>query len=282
MSVTTSKKETLSYKASPLPFMGQKRNFSKKFMDELGKMPNDLIIIDLFGGSGILSHSAKVAKPDCRVIYNDFDNFQLRLKSIQVTNDLIAFARSILSEYPRNNRVPEEPKKQILKRIKQAQSDHGYIDYISLSSSFLFSGKYALSYDELAKEGWYNKVRRSDFKADGYLDGVELVCFDYRDLYNQFKDVEGVVFIIDPPYLQTQSTTYKEHWNLGQHLDTLTVLQADKFFYFTSSKSNIIELMDWLDSHAFMPSPFKYCKRLSHKQMVSGLNSYEDIMFVKG
>lgn len=281
MSVTTSKVGA-NYIASPLPFMGQKRNFSKKFIKELNHFPDDLIIVDLFGGSGILSHVAKQNKPTCRVIYNDFDNYELRMKSVKLTNEIIDFARDLLQGLKKGSRVPEELKTKILKKIKSLQDKSGYVDYITLSSNFLFSGKYVKSYTELEKQGWYAKVRQSPICVDGYLEGVEIVRFDYRDLYDRFKNYSNVLFIIDPPYLQTQSVAYSRHWNLSEHLDTLSILQSSKFFYFTSSKSHIIELMDWLDKNDYAPSPFKCCKRISHRQHVSGLSSYEDIMFVKG
>jgi hypothetical protein len=261
--------------------MGQKRNFSSKFVEELSLMPDNLIIVDLFGGSGILSHLSKVTKPESTVIYNDFDNFQLRLKSVHITNDIIAFSRQLLQQVPREAKVPLDLKKQILDEIERQQLAHGYIDYITLSAQFLFSGSYALSFGELAKGSWYNTVRKSEIVVDGYLAGVEAVTLDYRGLYAKYKDVQNVVFIIDPPYLQTQSITYSKYWQLKDHLDALTVLFCDRFFYFTSSKSHIIELMDWLDNHGFMLSPFKHCKRLSHQQFVNASSTYEDIMFVK-
>ena len=33
------------------------------------------IVIDLFGGSGLLAHTIKRERPELKVIYNDYDNY---------------------------------------------------------------------------------------------------------------------------------------------------------------------------------------------------------------
>lgn len=270
-----------NFNASPLPFMGQKRNFANKFKAELQQFDNELIFVDLFGGSCLLSHITKQEKPNSRVICNDFDSFHLRIKSIERTKEIIDFAKSVLPDVKKNDRVNDADKATILKFIKQKQDEYGYIDYITLSSQLLFSGNYVQSFSELEKGTWYAKLRKSDFDVTGYLEGVETVCMDYRDLYNKYKNNPKVVFIIDPPYMQTQSNGYKNTWRLQEHLDCLNVLDARRFFYFTSSKSSIIELFDWMDSNEIKTSPFSCCKKVSHTQHITHNSSYEDIMFVK-
>ena len=51
------------YAKAPLPFTGQKRNFLKLFKQVLNDhIPGDgdgWTIVDAFGGSGLLSHTAK-------------------------------------------------------------------------------------------------------------------------------------------------------------------------------------------------------------------------------
>lgn len=68
-----------NFKQAPLPFVGQKRQFLKHFEQVLNdNIPGNgegWIIIDAFGGSGLLSHTAKQLKPEARVIYNDFDGY---------------------------------------------------------------------------------------------------------------------------------------------------------------------------------------------------------------
>ena len=67
------------YNAAPLPFQGQKRNFVRIYRDLLATLPDDAIFVDLFGGSGLLSHATHVAKPNATVVYNDYDNYRQRI-----------------------------------------------------------------------------------------------------------------------------------------------------------------------------------------------------------
>ena len=70
------------YLSAPLPFVGQKRMYIKDFKEVLKQFPDDAVYVDLFGGSGLLSHITKWEKPDATVIYNDFDNYSQRLNNI--------------------------------------------------------------------------------------------------------------------------------------------------------------------------------------------------------
>ena len=51
-----------TFKTAPLPFQGQKRNFVEPFvgtLKELSQSQDIKVVVDLFGGSGLLSHTAK-------------------------------------------------------------------------------------------------------------------------------------------------------------------------------------------------------------------------------
>lgn len=66
--------------SAPLPFVGQKRMFAREFTKVLQQFPDDTIFVDLFGGSGLLSHIAKRKKPNARVIYNDSTTTDVALR----------------------------------------------------------------------------------------------------------------------------------------------------------------------------------------------------------
>lgn len=76
------------YLSAPLPFVGQKRMFAREFIKVLKQYPEDTVFVDLFGGSGLLSHITKCQKPNATVIYNDFDGYRNRLQHIPQTNHL--------------------------------------------------------------------------------------------------------------------------------------------------------------------------------------------------
>ena len=271
------------YNQAPLPFQGQKRRFIKKVKEVLQDCPSDAVYVDLFGGSGLLAHNVKYLYPEAHVIYNDFDDYSRRLKEIDNTNKLIEDIRKITEPLERNKKIPETCREAILKRVKKEEETNGYVDYITLSASLLFSMNYANNYDELSKETFYNSVRKSNYDGDGYLKGVEIVSVDYRVLFEEYKDFDDVVFLVDPPYLSTETKTYKgvDRWGIKDYLDVLNVLNGTKYIYFTSNKSEIVELCEWFETRSFTGNPFKYATTATVNQLVNYSSSYTDIMLYK-
>lgn len=268
------------YTSAPLPFMGQKRMFVTPFKELLKQYPDDAIYIDLFGGSGLLSHVTKREKPNATVIYNDFDNYRERLENVDRTNALLSDFRTILKDYPRHKLITKEVREQIFQRIAKEEGT-GFVDYITLSSSLLFSMKYVLGLEALRKESLYNNVRQSNYHCDGYLDGLEITSCDYKELFARYKDTPNVVFLVDPPYLSTEAKTYKMYWKLADYLDVLTVLQGSPFVYFTSNKSSILELCEWIGQHQLIGNPFEGTTKVEFNAHMNHSASYTDIMLYK-
>lgn len=149
-----------TYLSAPLPFVGQKRMFARKFMKVLEQYPESTVFVDLFGGSGLLSHITKRCKPEATVIYNDFDNYHKRLENIPRTNRLIADLRAMVgNSVPRHKTITGELRERIFSRILQEEHETGYVDFITLSSSLMFSMKYKLNVPEMRKEALYNNIR---------------------------------------------------------------------------------------------------------------------------
>lgn len=269
-----------TYNQAPLPFQGQKRKFLKHFKEALKEFPSNAIYIDLFGGSGLLSQTVKSVYLDARVVWNDFDNYTKRLSNINKTNKLLADLRIIIRNHPNGKRIIGELRELILERLAQ---EKGFIDWITLSSSLLFSAKYITNFDELLKQTLYNNIKQSNYNAEGYLDGVERVQMDYKELFNIYKGIENVVFLIDPPYLSTDTTTYTnmDYWRLADYLDILKMLEYRSYFYFTSEKSQLIELAQWFSENSFKKNPFE---EATTKVVQTSLNysaKYKDIMIFK-
>lgn len=162
-----------------------------------------------------------------------------------------------------------------------AEERTGFVDYITLSGSLLFSGKYATSFEELEKQGFYHNLRQADYSCGEYLQGVEVVKHDYRELFEQYKDVPGVVFLVDPPYLSTEVGAYKSYWRLADYLDVLKVLQGHSYVYFTSNKSQIVELIDWFARTQFEGNPFEGAERREVNVTINKQAKYTDIMLYK-
>ena len=130
---------------------------------------------------------------------------------------------------------------------------------------------------------FYNSIKKTDYNADGYLDGLEIVHKDYRDLIIEFSNLENVIFIYDPPYLSTNSDSYNSvfHWKLNDYMDIIDSLKnINSFFYFTSHRGGLIELLEWMDEKYKIKNPLINAKKVSVK--TSAINTvYTDFMFYK-
>ena len=264
--------------SAPLPFQGQKRMFAKEYIKALRQFPDDTTFVDLFGGSGLLSHIAKCQKPNSTVVYNDFDGYRRRLEALSQTNALLAELRAIV-DVPRHKAIVGAQRERVLSCIRKHEQDYGYVDYITLSSSILFSMKYATEYADLEKETLYNNIKGVDYPpCEDYLDGLTITSCDYKEVFEQHKDVPGVVFLVDPPYLSTDSKTYKMCWKLSDYLDVLTILAGHRFIYFASNKSSIIELCEWIGKNKLIGNPFENCRCQEFNAHMNHNSSYTDIM----
>lgn len=145
------------FKQAPLPFVGQKRQFLKHFEQVLNdNIPGNgegWTIIDVFGGSGLLSHTAKQLKPEARVIYNDFDRYADRLKHISDINRLREILyQSVDGIIAKKERLSKQIKKEIINKINDFK---GFKDLNSLSSWLLFSGTQVSTFDELFSKDFF-------------------------------------------------------------------------------------------------------------------------------
>lgn len=267
------------YLSAPLPFVGQKRMFAKEFIKVLGQFPDSTVFVDLFGGSSLLSHITKCIRPDAVVVYNDFDNYRQRLANIPATNVLLSDLRRIAEGTPRDKRITGEAREKVFARLEREEKERGYVDYITLSSALLFAMKYVLSLEDMRKETLYNNIRQTDYpEAKDYLEGLTITSEDYKEVFKRYKDIPGVVFLVDPPYLSTEVGTYKMYWRLPDYLDVLTVLKGHPFVYFTSNKSSILELCDWIDRNPLIGSPFKNCRKVEFNAHINYNSKYTDMM----
>lgn len=270
------------YLSAPLPFVGQKRMFAKKFIKVLEQFNDKTVFVDLFGGSGLLSHITKCKRPDATVVYNDYDGYRMRLQAIPQTNALLADLRDIAKNVLRDKPIKGEARERIFERIIQEERNAGYVDFITLSSSLMFSASHRLSVEGMRKGTLYNNIRTTDYPlCPDYLDGLTITSCDYKELYERYKNVSGVVFLVDPPYLSTNVDTYKMHWRLSDYLDVLNVLRDKPFVYFTSNKSSIIELCEWIGNNKALGNPFKDCQKVEFNAHMGYSDKYTDIMLYK-
>lgn len=230
------------YNKAPLPFLGQKRNWLKLINNLDFK---DKIVIDLFGGSGLLSHEIKRNNPTAKVTWNDFDNYQARLNQMATTEVLRTVLKELTREVAKAIRPDHKLKEQMIQAIKAS----GCTDHITLSSWLLFGGNYAQDMDDLFSRGWYCRVNQTPLSKENYLQGVDRVQRDFRELIVKYKDEEDVIFIADPPYIMTNQQGYikgrnDDHFRLRDAIALIRSLQGQKTLLFSSTKSETDDLLE--------------------------------------
>ena len=107
------------WSSAPLPFQGQKRNFASIYREVLKQYPDCKIIVDLFGGSGLLARISKDERPDARVIFNDYDDFSKRIENIGNTNRLLQELRDAVADISRHKIISKEKKDEIISIIEK-------------------------------------------------------------------------------------------------------------------------------------------------------------------
>lgn len=273
-----------NYTGSPLPFQGQKRGFLKAFKTALKEFPSNAVYVDMFGGSGLLSHTVKTYYPNAKVIYNDYDSFSSRLKAINQTNELLNELRNILQHLEPKQRLHLFDKDKVCEAILKHEKKYNFVDCVTLSASLLFSGQYCTKADEFRFHMMYNRVRKSEIPlADDYLQEVEVVCKDYKLLFEEYKNNTNVVFLLDPPYLSTDTKSYNSdgYWKLKDYLDVLNLLDVGSYFYFTSDKSHLVELCEWFGTRSINANPFRGSTKQTVTNSVNYSSKYQDIMMYK-
>lgn len=261
-----------SYRTTPpLPFQGNKSIGRKHFLELLSKMKNgnEKTFVDLFGGSFYLSYLVHMVFPSAKIICNDFDGYKERLDNIGDTVNLISLIRPLIKE-GRYKRIADETKEKIDEVIRNYE---GYVDLVTLSSSLLFSSYTLTELEPFLNHEFYNLLINSDYdkNVDDYVEGIEFTHCDWKELFDEYKDKENVVFIADPPYMNTDKGGYSNSskWGVKENLEVLDVLKTNEFIYYCSTKPGIIDFIQHLKEHENIFKDFKmqtYSRRPVNKQ----------------
>ena len=226
------------YKKAPLPFVGQKSGFISQYAELIDtNIPGDgsgWTLVDVFGGSGLLSRVAKDLKPKARVIYNDFINYAERLAHISDTNRLRTLIYNYVSKkYSYGAKLELKDKTQVLNII---DSFSGYVDTRAAYSWLAFSGS---EFDSWREHPFYHHIPKVDYQlANDYLVGLEVTHEDFKNLIPKFSLDTRAVLILDPPYLYTDCCYYNDtkYFDLVEFLNLMLLIKPP-FLFFSSSKS---------------------------------------------
>lgn len=188
---------------------------------------------------------------------------------------------NLLADLPKEARLSKDQKQEVIELI---DNFNGFVDIHALSSWLLFSGQLVNHINDLHKKSFYNSIRCSDFAlAEDYLDGLEIVSESFETLMPKFANTPKTLFLLDPPYLYTQQKSYKMKKYFAM-IDFLKLMALTKppYILFSSTKSEVLEYMEYLKQH----KP-KEWDRLGNFQLISintAVNKdakYEDNMICK-
>ena len=246
-------------KLPPLPFQGNKASGRKKFLEFLFKIVDgdNMTFVDLFGGSFYLSYLVHKVFPNAKVICNDHDNYMERLHNIKQTNELLDKIKEILKDSEKMKKVTEEVKQKIDNLINEQT---GYVDWVTLSASILYSSKYTTNKKDFLERYYWNKICKKPYNEDisDYIEGIEFVSKDWEELFDEYLDKENVIFLADPPYYKTNNYGYTgKEWTLRDSLKTLEILKTSYFSYYTSTKSGLLEIIDFLKAQGVELNDFE-------------------------
>lgn len=271
----------------PLSFNGNKKNYRKTFIEQIKKhYDSSYTFVDLFGGSCFLSHVTKHTFPDANVICNDFDDYSNRLRHIPETNEIIKHIKEMISGTKKQEKLSKELHDEIVQYLRECEAENKFVDCITISSSICFSTDFRDTIDKLAKTNFYNCTRKNDYEpADDYLNGITIVRKDYNELYEEYRDKEKVVFIIDPPYLSSLKLTYtKSNWNLSNYINIIKILQDQRsWVFFMNGESGLKDLLHYIDS-IINDETKKICTNtevFERKNQLNYHSQFIDIMMIK-
>lgn len=226
-------------KQAPLPFVGQKRYFVKKiyeYFKSLDYKPGK--VVDCFGGSGLLSNLFKQMYPEAEVVYNDYDNYMGRVEQVANTNKVLEECRKILAKHniEPKARITEPAKielEEYLNTVDWNETDRNTV-YVNFSLGGL-SDRNTL---------YINKLRQSDYvHNEEYCRGCKIVTCDYEELIQD----DRALYILDPPYIQTNSNTYKNWFSIADFLKLYErIKNLDNFILFTSYRSGAYDVLNYL------------------------------------
>lgn len=244
----------MTYTNPPLPFVGNKKLWMKKFKNLIEKVPDDYVFVDLFGGSGILSRYTKDVKPNATVIYNDFDGYVERLNKVKQTNEILQKIRDVITT-PHNQKLTPEEKSKIDEIINEYEN----VDIKTIYTCLIFSGRMKQLCNETDEKVYYNKMTKKTYSCDGYLDGLIVEHKDWKELLEELENKYAKIFLIlDPPYLYTLQKFYKNYFDLTQTTELFDSMVEHPFILFNDGRTGIENFFKYLLKKLNVNKEIKY------------------------
>lgn len=225
----------------PIPFGGSKRQWRLEVLKVLSKAKAD-VIVDLFGGSGLLSRWAKDMNPYAKVIWNDYDDYLGRLNQLELTNKFIAaydaYTRTIGVTHRHyvylRRGEGDDIRNHVLDILKQYRDAGGCDDITIRSFLTLHNRGIEHTLEKLVGEEPISLGKRQPLKYDStYLAGISRVRRDWAELAESYDG--KALFLADPPYEGTHTHHYEGHGI--NHTQLSEFLSRNRHMYFTNENA---------------------------------------------
>lgn len=253
-------------------FPGNKSNRVKEIA-ELTKNGNYKRVVEVFGGSCVISNNLLKEKIVEEAIANDYDHhFDKFEEYIEFKKDLVGKLLNLGFEKAKDKKLSKE-KQEILQALLKDQESN-LLKY--LSKNFVFSCKIAAGTMKMQDFTYFmNEIEvDNDIEYIKNLRNVGLDSLDYIDFMEKYikNDDKNTIVIVDPPYLNSAQKQYgDEFFGLEKTIKLLNVLKEKRndFIFFNQKKEDSTELLK-LYGFDFMYST----KQVS----MSGATKREDFM----
>ena len=212
--------------APPLPFSGNKKYWAGELYDEAMLIPPGVTVWDVFGGSGVCARCIKDARPDLRVVWNDFDGFSDRLRHIDETEEIrrqllrLVGGEGDAAGNGSRLRCPlsAEQAASVQDLCARALKKYGFLDGLSIRR-WLSIGAVKSAYNpDKPPADLYARVPRLPLRVSDairWLDGLETIRDDVQNLVIP----SGDYLILDPPYAASVCDEYRGR-------DTFSILKT--------------------------------------------------------
>ncbi len=271
-------------------YIGNKSLYMKYIIKILDKLENynNYLFLDCFGGSGVISQYIRdyyidKHKPIPRIVFNDFDNYSDKISLIPETNKLYNKIRDICkyNNYKRNEKITPEDKQKIDKFINEN------VDIEQLSHKICYCFNIFHNVEDIKAANYYWRMPKNNNKyipIYEYYNNITIESMDYLQLINKYKEIADIedkelFLILDPPYISTEQTQYnnKLYNTLKDCLKILDLLHDNKFVFFESEKSNILNIMLYINNIKENYFNFDYFTTIKRTKQTGG--SYDYIIY---
>ena len=227
-------------------FSGNKSNRVKEIA-ELTRNGKYTRIVEIFGGSCVISNNLLKDKIVEEAIANDydhyFDNFE---QYIHFKEGFIEKLLKLGLKKSKEQRMSREHQEIVQNSLQD--KDKNLLKY--LSKNFVFSSKRAATEIKIQDFIYFTNdiTVEKDIEYIEHLKNVKLDNLDYREFIEKYIKVgdRRTLVIVDPPYLNSAQKQYgDEFFGLEKTIKLLNVLKEKRndFIFFNQIKEDSIELL---------------------------------------